>query len=115
MPALPKEAVWTTVTSRFSTRTELPDAPAFSVGDAIRARNLNPIHHTRSPRYVRGRQGTVMAISGAFPLPDATVLGVNETQWVYRVSFNGRELWGDRGHERDFVILELWEGYLEAV
>ena len=34
-------------------------------------------------------------------------------QHVYTVRFTSRELWGDRGAERDAIYVELWEDYLE--
>ncbi|MYK88551.1 MAG: nitrile hydratase subunit beta, partial [Acidobacteria bacterium] len=36
-------------------------------------------------------------------------------QHVYTVRFTARELWGDRGAERDAIYVELWEDYLEPV
>src|SRR6185295_14436885 len=32
--------------------------PHFATGQAVRARDINPVGHTRLPRYVRGRRGT---------------------------------------------------------
>ena len=40
-------------------------APAiFKPGDKVRAKNINPITHTRLPRYVRGHSGIVERING---------------------------------------------------
>jgi len=34
-------------------------APRFQIGQRVRARNINPVTHTRLPRYVRGKAGTI--------------------------------------------------------
>jgi nitrile hydratase subunit beta len=61
MPALPKEMVPALLATGASAR--LPDAvaPRFRPGDAVIARNLNPVGHTRVPRYIKGRRGTIRA------------------------------------------------------
>ena len=87
---------------------------AFHAGDRIRARNLNPPGHTRLPRYVRGREGTVLEDRGIFVFPDTNAHFLGEhPQHLYSVRFAGRELWGEEAPERDFVYLDLWESYLE--
>ena len=42
-----------------------PRAPAFKVGDRVRAKTINPPTHTRLPRYVRGHVGTVERCTAA--------------------------------------------------
>jgi nitrile hydratase len=32
---------------------------------------------------------------------------------VYGVRFEARELWGEDGHRRDAIHLDLWESHLE--
>jgi nitrile hydratase len=89
-------------------------APAFAVGDAVRARDLNPHGHTRLPRYARGREGVVVALHGAHVFPDSHVHGQGEDpRPLYTVRFAARELWGDAANPRDSVCLDLWEPYLE--
>src|SRR5262249_12520592 len=34
-------------------------APRFQIGQHVRAQNINPVTHTRLPRYVRGKAGTI--------------------------------------------------------
>jgi nitrile hydratase len=88
------------------------EAPRFTVGDGVRARNLNPTGHTRLPRYVRGHAGVVTRFHGAHVFPDANAHGLGERpQPLYQVRFEGSELWGAGG--RDAVYLDLWESYLE--
>src|SRR5262245_38276616 len=45
-------------------------APRYAVGSAVRVINAHPAGHTRCPRYVRGKRGTVMRVDGPFRLPD---------------------------------------------
>ena len=36
----------------------------------MRARNINPIGHTRLPRYARGKVGAIVRDHGVFVFPD---------------------------------------------
>jgi nitrile hydratase len=90
--------------------------PGFRVGQRVRARNINPVGHTRLPRYVRGHRGTVVADHGVFGFQDTDAEGYalpDRPQHVYTVRFTARELWGDAANTRDTVHAELWEDYLE--
>jgi nitrile hydratase len=88
--------------------------PGFKVGDRVRARNLNPEHHTRLPRYARGKRGVVRYDQGVFVFPDTHAHGQGgKPQHVYTVVFEARELWGADYNERAPVYLDCWEDYLE--
>jgi nitrile hydratase len=85
------------------------------VGQRVRARNLNPVGHTRLPRYLRGKIGKVTRDGGSEKLQDTDIEGLGpKQQHVYTVRFAASELWGDRASPRDFVYADLWEGYLES-
>ena len=90
-------------------------APArFQPGAAVRAKNINPVSHTRLPRYARGHVGTVEAVRGCHVFPDAVVAGQGENpQWLYTVVFSGRELWGEAADPALKVSIEAFEPYLE--
>ena len=90
-------------------------APArFKAGDKVRARNLNPTTHTRLPRYVRGKLGTVEAVRGCHVYPDTAALGDhNHAEWLYTVVFSSRELWGEEADSSISVSIEAFEPYLE--
>ena len=91
-----------------------PAQPAFAVGDWVRARNLNPVGHTRLPRYARGRVGVITHHHGAHVFPDSHAHGSGEDpQPLYTVRFTARELWGLDASPRDTISLDLWEPYLE--
>ena len=90
-------------------------APArFREGDRVRGHNKPPFGHTRLPRYLRGRQGEVVAVHGAHVFPDSNAHGLGEDpHWLYTVRFTARELWGEDRNARDTVHADLWEPYLE--
>jgi nitrile hydratase beta subunit len=93
------------------------NSPAlFSEGEYVRTRRINPVGHTRLPRYARGKTGTILADRGGFVYPDSNALGRGEDpKRLYTVRFAARELWGSDAHPRDSVCLDLWEPYLERV
>ncbi|HET9269932.1 MAG TPA: nitrile hydratase subunit beta [Vicinamibacterales bacterium] len=99
-------------------RTDVQVRPGFTVGQRVRARTINPVGHTRLPRYLRGHLGTVIADQGVFDLQDTDADGYtlpNRPQHVYTVRFTARELWGDAANARDTVHAELWEDYVERL
>ena len=85
---------------------------SFRLGDKIRTRNINTEGHTRLPRYARGKIGEILRVHGTHVLPDSSAhrLGDNP-QWLYTVRFTAKELWGH--DNKDHVMLDLWEPYLE--
>jgi nitrile hydratase subunit beta len=92
------------------------DRPArFAVGDRVRARNTHPRTHTRLPRYVRGRTGTVERVHGCHVFPDVHAHGGGEDpQWLYTVRFEARELWGQDADPAAAVSVDAFEPYLES-
>jgi nitrile hydratase subunit beta len=90
------------------------DVPAaFAVGDAVRAKDVEPAGFTRLPRYIRGHRGVVEMVQPAHLLPDthAHFQGEN-AQHVYSVRFDSHELWGEDAEPFGLTI-ELYESYLE--
>ncbi len=105
-----------TVTPGWVPSFELPQqAPRYGAGQIVRAANRHPEGHTRQPRYVRGRVGTIERHVGAEPLPELASTGVCRPEHVYLVSFAATELWGEAGCANDAVLIELWESHLEPV
>lgn len=90
-------------------------APRFKAGDHVRTRNLNPLGHTRLPRYARGRQGVIDRDYGVFVFPDANALGRGpKAQHLYSVRFTARELWGPEASATDAIYIDLWDDYLDS-
>ena len=96
------------------TRRDPPRDARFAIGDRVRARNIHPEGHTRLPRYVRGRVGTVELVHGCHVFPDAAARGEGEDpQWLYTVRFDGRELFGPGADPTCSVSTDAFEPYLE--
>jgi nitrile hydratase beta subunit len=95
-------------------RRDVPVAARFKAGQRIRARNINPVGHTRLPRYARGKVGTVERDHGVFVFPDTNAHFLGEKpQHLYSVRFAARELWGEEAAPHDAVYVNLWDDHLE--
>jgi nitrile hydratase len=113
-PALPAAEVQAMIASGSPASRNVPAAPHFRAGQRVRARNINPVDHTRLPRYVRAKLGTIVRDHGVFVFPDTNAHNRGEEpQHVYSVRFAARELWGEQASARDSVYLDLWDDYLE--
>jgi nitrile hydratase len=84
------------------------------VGDIVVARNINPVGHTRLPRYARGRRGAIDRDHGVFVFADTNAMTRDpKPQHCYSVRFSARELWGPQASPRDSVYLDLWDDHLD--
>lgn len=89
--------------------------PRFKPGDHVLTRNINPLGHTRLPRYARGKRGVIDRDHGVHVFPDAHAAGLGKKpQHVYSVRFTMQELWGPEASPRDHVYIDLWDDYLES-
>lgn len=114
MPVLTRDMVDAFVATGGSARVAVDIAPSFKVGDQVRVKNRNPAGHTRMPRYVRGKLGTIKLSHGVFVTPDTSAHGLGEApQHVYTVSFAATELWGLSAAPKDQVLVDLWDDYME--
>jgi nitrile hydratase beta subunit len=114
MPVLTADMVENLVATGASCRLDQPVEPRFRAGDRVVVRNIHPVGHTRLPRYVRGKRGTVERDHGVFAFPDTNAHGRGETpQHVYSVRFTARELWGAEGPARDALYIDLWDDYMD--
>ena len=87
------------------------DEYRYAVGDRVRVREWHPLGHTRAPRYVQGKQGTIVRLDGVFSVPDVEYhCDAKRDEPTYSVRFAATELWGEAG---DPVHVDLWESYLE--
>jgi len=106
------EGVWPALTARASYARDVANPAAFTIGQKACVKIMNPMTHTRAPRYVRGHMGEVVKIHGAHVFPDSNALGLGENpQWLYTLRFTAKELWNHAND--DTVMLDLWEPYLE--
>ncbi|MGB0092600.1 MAG: nitrile hydratase subunit beta [Solirubrobacteraceae bacterium] len=96
------------------TNRDAPQPARFEVGDRVRAKNLHPVTHTRLPRYARGHVGTIARVHGCHIFPDTHAHGHGANpQWLYTVSFDGRELWGAEADPTVAVSVDAFEPYLD--
>lgn len=84
----------------------------FAPGSRVVTYLHDPPHHTRLPRYARGKRGVVIEPEGRAELADVSARGHADApvEQVYAVRFEARDLWGEGDHQ---VVLDLWESYLE--
>lgn len=110
--ATPRERVAAVLARGGPTERSAPAPARFALGDAVRTLNLHPTGHTRLPRYVRDKPGTVVAIHGTHVFPDTNARGEGEhPQWLYTVAFSAATLWG-AANSADSVRVDCWESYL---
>jgi nitrile hydratase len=113
-PALPKEMALYAVYNNIPSSVDRDIPARFRPGDGIIAKNIHSRRHTRMPRYVRGKRGSIVQDLGIFLLPDTNAHGgPDRPQHVYSVRFSARELWGDDYPAGDSVHVDLWEEYME--
>lgn len=87
--------------------------PRFGVGDRVRVADRHSPGHTRCPRYVRGKTGTVVRLDGIYSLPDIEAHGpARRREPTYSVRFDAADLWSD-GQVGVAVHVDLWDSYLE--
>ena len=88
--------------------------PRYRVGEQVRVRQLRRPGHTRVPRFVRGRVGTVLHVAPRFPYPDANAHDLpTREESTYHVEFAASQLWPGEGAPGESVVVDLWETYLE--
>jgi nitrile hydratase beta subunit len=102
----------------------LPSAPGrgnaaererFKPGDRVRVKTDHVPGHVRMPAYIRGKVGTVVSESPAYPFPDAHAHGVEaQDEPTYDVRFRSEDLWGSSA-DPALVHVAVFQSYLERV
>ncbi len=103
-------------TLRIGDSARLPDkvAAKFKTGQKVRVRNLNPTGHTRAPRYIRCKTGTIDRDHGVMIFPDTNAAGQGKKpQHCYSVRFEAAEVWGADAPGSDAIYIDLWDDYLD--
>ena len=112
-PALAPAAVPKIVASGSSARVAMEVKPKFKEGDMVVVKNINPLGHTRVPRYVRDKLGCIDRDHGVFLFPDTHAHCKGEKpQHCYSVYFSAQELWGSKASRNDSVYVDLFDDYL---
>jgi len=91
---------------------------AFGVGTKVRVRSLDMQGHCRTPSYLRGKPGIVIAVQGEFRNPEKLAYhkpGLPR-QPLYMVRFCYADVWPGRrsGGERDSIVADIYQHWLEA-
>jgi nitrile hydratase len=96
-----------------SGRTNVPTRGRFKLGDRVRVREDYVPGHVRMPAYIRGKTGTVVSESPAYPFPDAHAHGVeSQDEPTYDVRFRSEDLWPNSA-DRALVHAGVFQSYLE--
>ena len=91
------------------------EAQSFEIGQRVRVRTSTFRGHTRVPKYVRGKLGTILHVAPPFPFAGSAGHGMSaKSEPTYHVKFDSRDLWSDTP-ENSTVVVDLWESYLERV
>ncbi|HEV7610625.1 MAG TPA: nitrile hydratase subunit beta [Steroidobacteraceae bacterium] len=113
-PTFTADKVAAFVSKGMPARRDVTVAASFRANQRVRARNMNPMGHTRLPRYVRGKVGTVDRDHGIFVFPDTNAhFNGEKPQHVYSVRFVARDVWGAEASPRDSIYVDMWDDYLE--
>jgi nitrile hydratase len=91
-------------------------ASRFAVGDRIMVASRPAHGHCRTPWYLRGRQGTIASVQGAYHDPERLAYhkpGL-PLQMLYKVRFSQTDLWpAYRGPAGDNLEADIYEYWLE--
>ena len=85
-------------------------------GDTVRVRVDSPAGHYRTPTYIQGKTGVVVAVCGRFPNPESLAHGGDglPAQTLYRVEFAQHTVWdGYQGPAGDKILVDIYEHWLE--
>lgn len=96
----------------------LKTKPRFKVGDTVLVDQRAALGHCRTPWYLRGKAGVVVAIHGAYHDPERLAYhrpGLPE-QVLYKVRFHQQDLWPRyQGRETDRLEADIYEYWLGAL
>lgn len=113
-PPLTVDRVAATLAKGAPTERMITEPPRFQIGDKVTTKIMHPTHHTRLPRYARGKSGIIRSWHGAHVFPDTHAHGQGEHPChCYGIEFSARELWGPDGDPTASVMIDCWELYLE--
>jgi len=76
-----------------------------------------PEHHCRTPFYLRGKTGKIVASLGKFRDPSSLAFhkpGIPKLH-LFRVCFEQRSLWDEYGDSGDKLYADLYEHWLEPL
>lgn len=85
--------------------------PPLQPGSKVRILAVDPLGHSRVPRYLRGQQGQVVELHGSWPVPGRVIAAADHTaRRCYAVRFDAAGVFGLGDH---VLIADIWETDLE--
>lgn len=91
-------------------------AHAIAAGAKVRVRAMPPEEHTRTPYYLRGKEGVVVCEIGIYR--DPAKLAFHKPglpmRRLYRICFHQRDIWSDYQPAQDKLYADLYENWLET-
>ena len=88
----------------------------FRPGDIVRVRVGSPPGHFRTPTYIQGKTGRVVALCGIFHNPESLAYGGSglPRKPLYRVEFAQMEVWEEYlGPASDKILVDIYEHWLD--
>jgi len=89
----------------------------FKPGDRVRVRSGSPPGHFRTPTYIQGKTGSVVAVHGAFRNPESLAYGGDglPKQFLYLVCFDQTRIWNQyTASPQDTLFIDIYEHWLES-
>ncbi len=89
---------------------------SFRPGDDVVVRSDAVDHHHRTPWFIKGKRGTVRAVSGPFLDPESRAHGGDgiPKRLLYHLEFSQTEVWVDayHGDDSDLLLVDVYEQWL---
>ena len=88
----------------------------FDKGDRVKVRSGTPPTHFRTPEYIQGKTGVVVALYGNFRNPESLAHGGDglPMEPLYRVEFDQKQLWENyQGPEKDKLLVDIYDNWLD--
>jgi len=88
----------------------------FHPGQQVRVDCREQSGHVRTPDYVKGRRGLVLEVRGMHPDPgDLAQGGLGlPYRYLYRVLFEGSEVWSDDEGDPLRLVVDVYENWLTS-
>lgn len=92
------------------------DAARFKAGDRVRVKFEDRPGHLRTPWYVRGKSGWIERVYGEFLNPEDLAYGRSglPKRTLYLVAFCHKDVSGSSAAERDLLLVDIYDHWLEA-
>ncbi len=88
------------------------------INDRVRIKDAFFPDHHRTPWFIKGKIGYIVAIYGKFLNPEKRAYGLSgyPKQTLYRVKFMQTNVWNDYlGETQDTICVDLYERWIEKV